>query len=50
MDNNRCPLFIILIEQRFCIVSVVKINKTKLSKLIFSKLVDLKLCLYNNPL
>jgi hypothetical protein len=27
---NRCPLFIILTEQGFCVVSFIKINKTKL--------------------
>ena len=31
------PLFTILTEQRFCVVSVVKINKIGLPKLVFSK-------------
>jgi hypothetical protein len=38
MGYNRCPLFIMLTEQRFCAVSFIKINKTELPKLILSKL------------
>jgi hypothetical protein len=39
MGYNRCPLFIMLTEQHeFCAVSFIKINKTKLPKLILSKL------------
>ena len=39
---NRCPLFTILTKKRLCVVSFVKINKTNLSKLVFSSLVDQK--------
>jgi hypothetical protein len=39
MGYNRCPLFIMLMEQHgFCSVSFIKINKTELPKLILSKL------------
>jgi len=38
MGYNRCPLFIMLTEQGFCVVSFIKINKTELPKLILSKL------------
>ena len=39
MGYNRCPLFIMLIEQQeFCAVCFIKINKTELPKLILSKL------------
>jgi hypothetical protein len=38
MGYNRCPLFIILTEQRFCVVSFIKINKTEFLKLILLKL------------
>jgi hypothetical protein len=38
MSYNRCPLFTTLTEQRLCVVSFIKINKTNLPKLIFSKL------------
>jgi hypothetical protein len=37
MGNNRYPLFTILTEQKFCMVCFVKINKTGLPKLVFSK-------------
>jgi hypothetical protein len=33
MGYNRCPLFTILTEQKFCLVSFVKINKTGILKL-----------------
>jgi hypothetical protein len=32
MGYNRCPLFIILTEQRFCVVSFIKINKNWISE------------------
>jgi len=35
---DNCPLFTMLTKQRLCVVRVVKINKTKLLKMIFSKL------------
>jgi len=35
---DNCPLFTMLTEQRPCVVRVVKINKTKILKMIFSKL------------
>jgi len=38
MGYDSCPLFTMLTEQRLCIVSFVKINKTELLILIFSKL------------
>ena len=38
MGYNRCPLFIILTKQGFCVVSFIKINKTELPKLILSRL------------
>jgi hypothetical protein len=38
MDNDRCPLFTILTEQKLRVVSFVKINKTELPILIFLKL------------
>jgi hypothetical protein len=36
--TTDAPLFIILTEQRFCVVSFIKINKTEFLKLILSKL------------
>ena len=38
MGYNRCPLFTILTEQRLCVVSFVKINKTELLEPILSEL------------
>jgi hypothetical protein len=38
MGYDSCPLFTTLTEQRLCAVSFVKINKTELPILIFSKL------------
>jgi hypothetical protein len=38
MGYNRCPLFTILTEQRLCVVSFVKINKTELPEPILSEL------------
>jgi hypothetical protein len=38
MGYNRCPLFIILTKQGFCVVSFIKIDKTEFLKLILSKL------------
>ena len=38
MGYNRCPLIIILTEQRFCVVSFIKINETEFLKLILLKL------------
>jgi len=38
MGYESCPLFTTLTEQRLCVVSFVKINKTELPILIFSKL------------
>jgi hypothetical protein len=38
MGYNRCPLFTILTEQKLCVVSFVKINKTIFPTLILSKL------------
>ena len=37
MGYNSCHLFTMLTEQRVCVVSVVKINKIGLPKLVFSK-------------
>jgi len=38
MGYNRCPLFIMLTEQGFCVVNFIKINKTELPKLILPRL------------
>jgi hypothetical protein len=37
MSYDSCPLFTVLTEQGFCVVSIVKINKIGLLKLVFSK-------------